>query len=227
MLWAYVHGETDEKERAALERLLAKDEAFKSDLADVRGMDRKLRTLMPLMTWDEQKLEDCILEALDRNMSASGEAVRPASRPATGLPFSRWTVALLAAAAVLLVVALWYPRDRAVRWAEPEVVPMLFRGADPEATRLETQARAAACFAAVRQAVDANLKRRGVSGRDWTLAFRFKQLPKGAFSIQIKAYSRGRFVREWTEYCRSTETLLSRVDQFGDRVAAGLAEAGR
>lgn len=239
-LWPYVHREGTEVERADVESRLREDGELRATVGQIKNMDRMLRELIPVAEWSDEDLADCILKCWEAETTTEAQE---RSGEICGGSFGktllfRQVARYLCAAAVILVgiaVPLMMLNTDPIRWSEPEIVPLQYRGVTTSAQSTAASKEAGmACLSSLQESVRTGYARlhpgegRAFAwGGKWNFQMRFKQLPRQAFCIQVTALDgHGHFAREWTEYFADLEDFQSRVDDVSARMLGDLEKAG-
>jgi len=245
-IWAYVHGELPQQERAGLERAIEQDATIRDELEAIRSFDDRLRALMPLTEQTQEGLGSRILEAWEKETQDKAQERAPGGRLVffprlrellTAPRFGRVVLGVAAAAAAILILTgVPHYYGGPIRWEKPEFTCVHYRGAEAESVSHYTGEDAATCFSLLRERVQAGYDRQqgkarrlfGLAGkREWTLSFRFQELPKRDFCVIVNACdTRRNPVGKWTRYYSTVEEFRKDVDELGSEIAGKLAGDG-
>lgn len=227
-LWAYVHGELDAEQRAAVKLQLAQDDAFRQQAEALFRADGWLRDAARAATWSDEMLVDRALAAMDAEASAAGGAGGEVIEARTGFGRALWRAVAGVAAAAALLLVVW-PRVyvSGVRFAPAEVVGYQARGdaaSAPVTSALESQANR--CWELLEQAIQDAAQAKGIrTSSRLTLTFRYQALAGDAFSIRVRAVDRqGVVVDEWSGEYSGQSAFLEQVGQSANVIAEDLRE---
>jgi hypothetical protein len=234
-LWEYVHGEADTATKATIDEALSQDPHLRTELDAIKTIDKNLAKLVPLLKVSEQDLEDRIMTALEQNPPASTREVH-ASKPRVifhnfrsilATPWLQYGSLVAAAATILLLFSMYHSASAPIRWTEPQVVPLQYRGAaHAEQAGAYTAQQLTECTSSIEDAIARAYaaESRQLPGRalKWALSCRIKELPASVLCIQIRAHESGRFVREWTHYYGNLKEFNADLSSMAAKTATDL-----
>ena len=228
-LWAYLHGETGETDRLALEQEIAHDSELCGRVGEMRRFDRILKTLLPTLNADGSTADTVAEQALAAWDREHTEPDFPSMRVKPARFFYRpsfYMTGLAAAAAlVLLISPVLRPRSE-VGWTEPVFVPVAFRGGGTDEPVPINKESARTCQNALSAALVSTMKKRGIAlpSSGLVFSFRMQALRAGAFAVSVQARLRkGEAVGEWNGDYSDIQAFLDLADASAARMVEALA----
>ena len=209
---AYVHGQLDESEKAALERSLFTDAEAASALQQMQDLHGFLQEHLPVSTAQDNLVER-LLEEHEREHPELG---LPAPGRMVGWSSRHW-VAWAAVFPMLLVGLQVLLPQPDVRWGQPHFAITQFRGVqDDDNERLN------AWYGQFREQVEAAYQEVSQSGSSmrWKLQVVVEAVALDEYRIQVQGVDGQQGERRW-------ELFVADLEDLEDKTAAWAAQVGR
>ena len=225
-LWAYVHGELPEEERAALEQALSEDAALASELAEIRALHGALGSAKLA---DDELLEERVLQAFDSEQS---EITEKKGVPTMGDTTKRsfWSspaikVGFAVAACVVAVLGFQLYTGPSLDWDDAEAITLAYRGTGGDESQYKPEELldfASSLRKEIQTTFDAAAEAEA-EGKGWLpqrarwkLRIHIQELNDGAFDMEVSAKERGAraVTKRWSETYKNSQRVQPRPSRF-------------